>query len=50
MKAEEVRRREKENALRVILTLRDKAGEWDGVAEIRRWRDRKISEKRFKAS
>ena len=41
MKAEEARRREKEDALREILRLRDKAGGWDGVAEIRRWRDRR---------
>jgi len=41
MKAEEARRREKEDALREILRLRDKAGGWDGVAEIRKWRDRR---------
>jgi len=41
MKAEEARRREKEEAFKEILRFRDKAGGWDGVAEIRRWRDRR---------
>lgn len=41
MEVEEARRREKEEAFKEILRLKDKAGGWDGVAEIRRWRDRR---------
>ena len=39
-KAEEERKRRMEAAIRLQDKLREKAGEWDGVAEIRKGRER----------
>lgn len=38
-KAEEARRRKTAQAIQVQDRLRKKAGKWDGVAELRKWRE-----------
>jgi metal-responsive CopG/Arc/MetJ family transcriptional regulator len=38
-KAEEIRRKKTTRAIRVQDRLRKKAGKWDAVAELRKWRE-----------
>jgi metal-responsive CopG/Arc/MetJ family transcriptional regulator len=38
-KAEEIRRKKAAQAMQVQDRLRKKAGKWDAVAELRKWRD-----------
>ena len=38
-KAEEMRRKKRTRAIQVQDRLRKKAGKWDGVAELRKWRE-----------
>ena len=40
-KAEELRRKKVANAVKIQDELRARGGDWDGAAEIRKWRDRR---------
>ena len=40
-KAEKLRKKKFMQAIKAQDGLRDKAGEWDGVSEVRKWRERR---------